>query len=222
MFALGQRDAVSNSNAANMAAIVLAAGVSKRMGKDNKLLLTFDGQSFLQRAIVSLCGAGVAEVVVVLGYECEQVQQQLVELPSICEVTNVRSVVNPVYANGQVTSVNCGLENLTGEKEGVFICLGDQPLITAAHIEELAKAFESREAAKQVIVPVYKGQRGNPVVISELARQQVLAGQSRLGCRRFIDGNPHLVTMLPVNHRAYTTDIDTPEEFRALAGSKLA
>lgn len=208
---------MANDFAHNMAAIVLAAGVSQRMGEQNKLLLNFNGQTFLQRTLCSLCDAGLAEVVVVLGHESEQVQQQLIDFPlPIGTDQIVRSVVNPDYARGQMTSVNFGLENLTGNKEGVLICLGDQPLITASHIQELISAFEHREISKQVIVPMFNAQRGNPVVISELARQQVLAGESRPGCRHFIDNNPTLVSLLPVNDAAYITDVDTPEEFRAL------
>lgn len=204
-----------DEKANNMAAIVLAAGVSKRMGEENKLLKKFAGQSFIQCVVRAVCDAGVSEVVVVLGYERKQIQQQLDELTQN-GYQRVRSVVNPDYEQGQMTSVTCGLEALVATTDGVLICLGDQPLLTASHIQDLVAAFESRKKGQQVIVPMFENQRGNPVVISEQVRQQVLVGESRLGCRRFIDDNPDLVTILAVNDAAYITDIDTQEEYRAL------
>ena len=205
-----------SANAKNMAAIVLAAGLSQRMGVENKLLLSFGGQSFLQRMICSLLDAGVAEIVVVLGHDQQRIQRQLDGLPNITN-QKIAAVVNPDYLQGQMTSVNCGLKALVGDKEGVLICLGDQPLITVSHIQALVTAFEKREPGKQVLVPVYNDQRGNPVVVSEWVRQQVLLGESRLGCRRFIDNNPELVTKWAIDDTAYITDIDTPEEYRTLS-----
>lgn len=212
---LPQQSAIDAANANAMAAIVLAGGMSQRMGKVNKLLLNYDGQSFLQQTVTALTRAGVGEVVVVLGHESEHMRQQLAKLPAAPN-QSVRWVDNDNYEQGQMTSVNCGLAALNGSKGGVLICLGDQPLINAVHIRQLIAAFESREKGKQIIVPIHQGQRGNPVVLSEYVREQVIQGSSRPGCRRFIDNNPELVSMLAVEDEAFISDIDTPDEYNAL------
>lgn len=213
---LPSESAVKVANADAMAAIVLGGGMSQRMGKPNKLLLNHKGRSFLQHAVIALTEAGVSEVVVVLGHDSEYTRQQLVDLPALPKQQSVRWVVNTQYEQGQMTSVNCGLAALSGSKEGVLICLGDQPLINAGHIRQLIVAFENRENGKQIIVPFYQEQRGNPVILSELVCEQVLNGVSRPGCRRFIDSNPELVSKLSVEDEAFIFDIDTPEEFIAL------
>lgn len=196
-------------NPDTFAAIVLAGGVSQRMGESNKLLLTFDGQSFIQRAVAALTGAGVSNVVVVLGHESEPTREQLRGL-------NVRTVVNPYYEQGQMTSVQCGLSALATKQQAVLICLADQPLIQSSHIEQLLNAFANRPEGKEVVVPLCQQQRGNPVVISEGVRMRVLDGGRHPGCRRFIDANPELVSWLSVDDEAFITDIDTPEEYQGL------
>jgi len=204
-----------NENGNDMAAIVLAAGLSQRMGEVNKLSLKFKGQTFLQKTVGALSAAGVGEVVVVLGHESKAMREQLLNLPESPEQT-LDWILNPDYSQGQTTSVNCGLAALSGNKEGVLICLSDQPLLTDFHIQKLIGAFKDRYAGKEVIVPTYRTRRGNPVVISEVARKQVLAGNSGVSCRQFIDNNPELVSMLSVVDKAFITDIDTIEDYRQL------
>jgi len=205
--------ATEKKSAQNVSAVVLAAGMSERMGATNKLLLDFNGQSLLQLSIGALIAAAVSEIVVVLGHESDDTNKQLDELP-------VSTVVNPNYNKGQMGSVNCGLEAITGTTRGTMICLADQPLINATHIKELIEAFAQLKPAQEIVVPYYEGQRGNPIIISEVVRQRVLHGSTRLGCRRFIDDNPDLVNCFSVADVAYTLDIDTPDEYRKLLRSE--
>jgi len=193
----------------NIAAIVLAAGLSKRMGSANKLLLDVEGQSLLRRSVMAIVGAGIGEVVVVLGHESELTKLHLVEL-------GVRYVVNTEYKSGQMSSVQCGLSALSGGNQAAMICLADQPLIKVTHLQQLINAFESLPDDKQIIVPMYKSQRGNPVMISETVRKKVVRQGGNPGCRKYIDNNPDQVLWLPVSDTAFTTDIDTPEDYTAL------
>lgn len=206
-------------NTNDMAAIVLAGGLSKRMGRANKLLLPLADRTFLQNAVYAVWDAGVGEVIVVLGHDCEKTQLQLVDLPERSG-QSVRWVVNADYAQGQATSVHCGLKALRENKIGVLICLADQPLISTVHIHELTASFASREVGKQAVVPFYNGQRGNPVVVSKDVRRRVLEDKSQVGCRSFIDSNPDLVTKMLAADVAYITDIDTRDEYRALKKSR--
>ncbi len=199
-----------NSN--EFAAVVLAAGLSRRMGEHNKMLMLFDGKSLLQRCLSSVINAGISEVVVVLGYQHLSVENEL-------SGYDVLYVVNPKYEQGQGTSVQCGLNALSGYKKASLICLADQPLVDAQHLIQLMAAFESRSEAKEIVVPVYNAKRGNPVVISEPVRQEVKKKYGSSGCRKYIDEHPWLVEWASFDDAAYTQDIDTPEEYNKLLAS---
>ncbi len=196
-------------DAGNIAAIVLAAGMSQRMGAENKLLLEIDGQSLLRRCVMTIKTAGIGEVVVVLGHESERTKLQV-------EALGVECVTNSEYESGQMSSVQCGLNALSGVSKAALICLSDQPMIAPKHLLELIQAFDNLHPDKQIVVPTYNEQRGNPVMISESVRRQVLQKAGSPGCRKFIDDNPDLVCWLPVKDSAFTTDIDTREEFQAV------
>jgi len=200
---------LNDSHATNYAAIVLAAGLSKRMGDVNKLLLEFQGQSLLRQSVVVLKESGIGEVVVVLGHECDRSQRQLDDL-------DVAQVVNSEYSKGQMSSVHCGLTSLSGESKAVFICLADQPLIEVAHLQKLIREFECMPDGKQIVVPVFQNERGNPVVLSDAVRRQVLQNDEHPGCRQFIDTHPELVNWVNVEDEAFVKDIDTPEEYARL------
>ena len=192
--------------AKNIAAIVLAAGSSQRMGNANKLLLNIEGQTLLQRCVTTIIKAGVGEVVVVLGHESKYTKLHVVEL-------GVRCVINTEYKAGQTSSVQCGLSALSGDSRAAMICLADQPFINATHLQQLISAYESLPNDKQIVVPVYKKQRGNPVLISESVRKEVVHQGVNFGCRKYIDDNPDKVFWLSVSDSAFTTDIDTPEDY---------
>ncbi len=193
----------------NMAAIVLAGGLSQRMGEHNKLLLEVDGQSLLRGCVGAVLEAGVGEIIVVLGHESDQIQAQIADL-------NLPCVFNTEYQGGQMTSVQCGLNAISGSKQAVMICLADQPLIKANHIKQLITAFENLPDDKNIVVPMVDEKRGNPVIIHELVRQEVVHHGGNPGCRKFIDNHPEQVHWLQVNDVAFTTDIDTKEEFEQL------
>lgn len=193
----------------NVAAIVLAAGLSQRMGNTNKLLLDVEGHSLLKRSVMAIVAAGVGEVLVVLGHESELTKLHIVEF-------GVRYVVNSEYASGQMSSVQCGLGALSGNSQAAMICLADQPFINATHLQQLISAFERLPDDKQIIVPMYKNQRGNPVMISESVRKIVVRHGGNPDCRTYIDNNSDKVLWLPVSDPAFITDIDTPKDYAAL------
>lgn len=206
---------LKEGQASNFAAIILAAGLSTRMGDVNKLLLEFDGQTLLRRSVMAVKAAGIGEILIVLGHDCDHTMMQLTDL-------NVRHVVNSEYQAGQMGSVHCGLSSLSGEKKAVFICLADQPMINATHLQSLMFEFDRMPENKQIVVPVFQNQRGNPVILSETVRRQVLQDGGNPGCRRFIDGHPELVNWVTADDVAFINDIDTQEEYASLLTQQLA
>ena len=191
-----------------VSAILLAAGLSRRMGATNKLTLPVDGVPLLRRTAQVLSAAWLNEVVVVLGHEAELVAPLLAGLP-------VRTVQNPDYRAGQMTSVHRGLAALSAPCAGVMICLSDQPLLEAADIERIADTFV-RDCPRSVLVPSWRGRRGNPIVLAWAHREAILAGGRNLGCKRLIQNNPDLVWPLPMPNDHCVFDLDQPADYQRL------
>lgn len=191
-----------------IAAVLLAAGESRRMGSTNKLALSVGGQPLLRRTAGTLLGSRLTEIVVVLGHEASWARRTLDDLP-------VRTIYNDNFRQGQMTSVHTGLSALERAVDGVMICLADQPLLVSADIDRLIDAYLA-DPGCSVLVPVWRGRRGNPIVLNYAHRDAILDGDPKLGCRRFIERYPDLVTTIEVDSDSYVTDLDTPEDRRRL------
>ncbi len=192
-----------------VAALVLAAGQSRRMGERNKLLIEVDGRSMLRHAVEAAMGAGVRETVVVTGHERERVEAALAGLP-------VRFVHNPDYAGGLSTSLKAGIGALGRKVDGALVLLGDMPRVTAEHLRRLIEAFDPAEG-RGIVVPTHLGKRGNPVLWSRayFARMRDLQGD--VGAKHLIGEHAELVCEVEMDTDGVLVDIDTPEalaEFR--------
>ena len=190
-------------------AVLLAAGEGRRMGGVAKSLIRLQGVPLISRHLVALSGAGVDEVVVVTGHARHAVEEQ------------VRSFVvtlahNDAHANGQQGSVRVGLAALSGVFDAVLIALADQPLIGASDLTELIGAFKKRPAG-HVVVPVVNGQRGNPIILDDVALAQILSSDMNLGCRHLLERQPELVHRYETANTRFVTDLDTVEDVQLLA-----
>jgi molybdenum cofactor cytidylyltransferase len=190
-------------------AVLLAAGEGRRMGGVAKPLIRLQGVPLISRHLVALSGAGVDEVVVVTGHARHAVEEQ------------VRSFLvtlahNDAHADGQQGSVRIGLAALSGVFDAVIVMPADQPLIGASDLTELIGAFKKRPAG-HVVVPVVNGQRGNPILLDEVAQAQILASGANLGCRHLIERQPELVHVHKTANIRFITDLDTVEDVQALA-----
>lgn len=190
-----------------VSAILLAAGESRRMGDLNKLELPIAGMPMLHRTVKTLLASQLGEVVVVTGHQRERIEPLIEGLP-------VTRVHNKDYQESQMSSVHAGLEALSRPCDGVMICLSDQPLLTPEDINVLVAAFADSNAS--VLVPTYHGQRGNPIILSYRHREAIIEGNRNLGCKRFIEHNPHLVTAFEMVSDHVVVDIDTSEDYAAL------
>lgn len=185
--------------------IILAAGLSSRMGTP-KQLLSIDGLSMLDHAVEAALAAGLDSPIVVLGHTAEQIKSQA-RLLSSCTV-----VINDSYRSGLSTSLKCGIEASRPETTAYVFMLADQPLVTGTLIKKLLKAFEERRP--DILHPVYQGQRGNPVIITSRLRKRLLEAKGDSGAR-FLFNDPHLTIIpYPVTTPAVIVDIDTPEDLQ--------
>jgi CTP:molybdopterin cytidylyltransferase MocA len=189
-------------------AVVLAAGSGRRMGGIAKALIRLEGVPLIRRQLIALSGAGVDEVVIVTGHARDAIEEQVQSFP-------VTLAHNAAHVEGQQSSVRVGLAALNGNFDAVIIVLADQPLIAANDLIELIGAFKKRPKG-HVLVPVVNTQRGNPIVLDDVARAQILASNTNLGCRHLIERQPELVHVYETSNRRFITDLDTMEDVRQL------
>jgi len=183
--------------------IVLAAGMSRRMGVQ-KLLLPFAEKTVIAHIVDQLVGA-VDEVYVVTGHEEEKVAAEL------CSRA-VSVVVNPEYEDGMLSSVRCGIRALPEDCLGVLVGLGDQPGITSELVNEMARAFESGD--KGIVVPVCKDKRGHPLLFSGGYCDEILNSYDDVGLRGLLVAHPDDILELDVTSTAVLADMDYPEDYR--------
>ena len=190
-------------------AVLLAAGEGVRMGGVAKSLIRLQGVPLINRQLIALSGAGVDEVVVVTGHARDAVEAQVQRFP-------VTLAYNPNYTLGQQSSVRVGLAALNGNFDAIFILLADQPLLGSGDLTELIAAFKKRLNGN-VLVPVVNGQRGNPIVLDAIARADILASDTNLGCRHLIERQPELVFVHNTSNTRFITDLDTRDDLVQLA-----
>lgn len=186
-------------------AVLLAAGSGSRIGRRPKCLLELGGVPLIRRQLIALSGAGVDEVVVVLGHHAEWIEPVVQDFP----VTLVR---NPRPDDGIVSSQRIGLAALAGRLDAVIVALADQPLINAQDIAALIGAWKKRPAGSSVVFPQMGGQRGNPVIFGAEVREQILAGAADVGCRQWQAAHPDALAPFDTDNRRYRVDIDTPDD----------
>jgi molybdenum cofactor cytidylyltransferase len=186
------------------AAILLAAGASRRMG-ENKLLLDAGGQPMVRRAAAICQTAGLSPIIAVLGHEAKQVAQALAGLPVCC-------VMNEDFATGMASSLTTGLNALPADTQAALIVLSDMPLVTPEDIASLRTAFAPDEG-RVICIPVHAGRRGNPVLLGRQVFAPLAGLSGDQGAKSFIQQHPGLVVEVPAGP-GVLTDIDTPEAYK--------
>jgi molybdenum cofactor cytidylyltransferase len=191
-------------------AVLLAAGSGSRIGHKPKSLLELGGVPLIRRQLIALSGAGVDEVVVVLGHHAELIEPVVQDFP----VTLVRNLSPD---DGQVSSQRLGLGALTGKLDAVIVALADQPLINAQDITALIGAWKKRPEGAAVVFPRVGAERGNPVIFSAEVLAQILAGEADVGCRQWQAAHPEAVAPFDTDNRRYRVDIDTLDDLERFA-----
>ncbi len=158
----------AHKNPKTLSAIVLAAGTSRRMGVENKLLATVNGKPMIARVVENLPLGLFGHVIVVTGYQRAEVEQALTGY-------DVRFVHNEDYQEGLATSLATGLRAVKDQTKGVLVALGDMPLISQDVVVDLVRAFE---LDSDICAPSFANKRGNPVL---WGRQYFRALQSITG-----------------------------------------
>ena len=186
-----------------IAAIVMAAGRSSRMGGANKLLSEVAGQMLITRTLDRVLASRARPVAVVLGHEAAKTRAAIGDRPVVI-------VENPAYASGMASSLKAGLLALPTDIDGVLVCLGDMPRIEAAVLDRLIAAFNPLEG-RAICVPVWEGRRGNPVLWAKSFFPEMGSLAGDVGARHLIGQYAELVVEVPMPDDSVLVDIDTPE-----------
>lgn len=191
----------TNKQPCNAAAVVLAAGMSRRMAAAGpKQLLLIAGKPLLQHTLESIHAAGVSEIVLVLGAEAETIQQQI-------PLHGARVVLNPEYRQGMGTSLRAGLAAVTSAADAALIILADQPFVQPETLKRLI-AFHEQSPA-QIVLPLYRGFRGNPVLLDRSVFPEVMGLSGDVGCRAIFGSHTEGIHKLEVDDPGILLDIDT-------------
>jgi len=202
--------AASNNAKLDAAVVLLAAGLSRRMGARNKLLINIQGEPLVRRVTRAYLATG-AQVHVVLGHDAERVRAVLDDLP-------LTFVENPRFVDGQASSVRTGIDSLSGNHDVVLVALADQIALNAADISDLLDAFADSDRGC-ILVPYCGARRGNPVVFPGKLIAEMAASRGNVVGREFIDNNPQLVRRYDAANDHFVTDIDTPEDLISFANA---
>jgi molybdenum cofactor cytidylyltransferase len=192
----------------NVAAVVLAAGRSSRMGGPNKLLAEIGGRPLVRIVVEAALASQARPVIVVTGHQRERVEAALGGLP-------VRFVHNQRFADGLGISLKTGIAALDPAIDGAVVCLGDMPRVDAPIIDRLIGALDPEQGAL-IAVPTIDGQRGNPVAWSRRFFPDLMAVEGDVGARYLIGRYGEAVIEVPLSGSAVLTDIDTPEALDAV------
>ncbi len=201
------------AGATGVIGIVLAAGSSRRMGEP-KQLLPLAGRPLLQHVLDAAAAAALDAIILVLGHEAEAVRAA-VTLPP-----HARSVVNPRYADGQSSSLACGLAAAGADVAAAVVLLGDQPEVGSAVIDHVVRAFRAGPAP--IVRPIWTAadgnrQPGHPVVLGRAVWPAVAALSGDRGARDLFTRHPEWVRELPMAG-APLMDIDDRTAYRRATG----
>lgn len=187
--------------------IIMASGLSKRMGQD-KLLMTYEGRPIIDWSLEAVEKSSLSPKLVITGNE---------EIKAVALKRNLSVVINERGHLGQSESIKLGVRN-SSEAEGYAFIAGDQPFITSAFLNELIKEFQQQK--DKIIVPVYRGTMGNPVIFPKKFAEELLRLQGDVGGKAILSKYKEYIHFKDIEDEKILKDIDTKEEYLKLIEEK--
>ncbi len=184
--------------------IILAAGESRRMGKP-KLLLRFGEKTIIETVTESVLASGVKNVLVVLGAAQKRIE-------AVIKDYHLKVIHNPDYRKGMLSSVQRGFRSLPLDCSAVVVVLGDQPGLRSDVIDELVAAYS--KSGRGIVLPVYRGERGHPVLIDRKYQPEIEALSPDVGLRGVVYRHPEDILEVEVETPAVLKDIDDESDYR--------
>jgi len=196
-----------------LAILLLAAGEGGRLGGHPKALLKKDGRTLLRSFMTCVQEIAPVELVIVTGFYAQAIEAEI----ESCQILNlpIQVVRNPNPQLGQASSVRLGLEALRSVYDVLLVALSDQPNIGSSEIGMLLEQFDHRDTDEEIVLPRVNGQRGNPVLFSKKAVEDILSIPGMV-CRPYMDQHPDKVKIFETDSTAFILDVDTEEDIQKL------
>jgi CTP:molybdopterin cytidylyltransferase MocA len=171
-----------------------------------KLLLPFGEKTVVEAVVAAAAGSGADRVLVVLGSDAGEVRKKLGS-------SGAAFAINEDYARGMLSSVQAGFKALGGDAEAAVVMLGDQPFLPAKVVVAVIEAY--RTGGKGIVIPVFRGRRGHPVLVDMKYRDEVLGLDPADGLRQLMQAHPGDIHDVDVDDANILRDMDTPEDYRS-------
>jgi len=208
-----------------ISAILLAAGQSKRMKGENKLSKEIQDIPLINHSVKNiLTCVHIEELIVVLGYQ-KKIVEKIISKFFISYFYNkkIKFIFNKDFESGMSSSIKVGINHLSKKTEAFFICLGDMPEINENIYNQLIAEYLVNHVdnllcknSKEIIVPKYKGQQGNPVLFNESMREKIMSIAGDVGAKKILELNKDKVLNLEINDQSVTKDFNTQDDFSSL------
>jgi molybdenum cofactor cytidylyltransferase len=186
-------------------AVILAAGESKRMGFP-KQLIEICGEKIIRIVVKKVLNVGFGDIVVVLGHMAGDIARY------IDDMIGIKIIVNPRYREGMSTSLIEGIKNLRQDIEAFMVILGDQPFVSKESMEKIIETYYGMKRKPLMVVPTYRGLRGNPVLISSRIAKEIMSLRGDIGARALMERYKAYISYIETQDPGVVLDIDTKED----------
>jgi molybdenum cofactor cytidylyltransferase len=191
-----------------LAAVILSGGASRRMGSP-KALLSYQGRPFLEHLLDVAHHPKIGLRRVVLGADASPIAKEVNLAPD-------EIVINDQWEKGQLSSIQAALRSLPPKTDGIILLLIDHPLISASLVSELIESFYS--SGKSIVLPVYEGRRGHPVIFSSALYQDLMNASLETGARSVVWAHAGEVQVLQTNEEGCVLNLNDPDTLQKALG----
>lgn len=196
-----------------ISAILLAAGESKRMEGENKLIKEINGIPLIKHAIKNILGSAIDELIIILGHEKSLIEN------IITKNKKIKFIYNENYKNGISSSIKIGLNHISKNSEAFFICLGDMPNVNQNIYNKLIKSKYNynkkliSDRKKEIIIPVFEEKEGNPILFSKFMKEKIFSKIDNFKIEKIIETNKNKILYVPIQNTGITLDFNTQKDF---------
>jgi len=188
-----------------ISAILLAAGQSKRMVNENKLIKKINDVPLISHSVKNILSSSVDELIIVLGHERKIVQK------FIQKSNKIKLVFNKNFTTGMSSSIKVGLNELSEKTDAFFICLGDMPMINKKIFNLLINY--KKNSNEDIIVPTYNGKQGNPVLFSKSMKSLIMSIDGDMGAKKILEENKSKILKIEINDINVAKDFNSKSDF---------
>jgi len=186
-----------------ISSILLAAGQSKRMNGENKLIKNIKGLPLIKHSVTNILESSIDELIIITGH------QNLILEKLINKNKKIKIIFNRDFKSGIASSIKLGIKNLSERTQAFFICLADMPMVNKNIYNKLIKHVN----IKEIIIPTYKKRQGNPILFSVTMKDEIMSIKGDFGARKLIKKNKKKTFNLEINDQAILKNYNTLDSF---------